>query len=238
MKRAIVLNTRPRDQAAELSRLLRDAGCEPVEMPATDIVPAWDPVELSRACGGLARRSYSWLVLQSQNAAHALPTDLRGVNILCGAATARALQIDAAETLQRFSATAAQQMLRPLLRPGERVLVPRAAEGRDELVDGLRALSVQVDAPIAYRTQPVSPAGLAAIRQLRLDAITFCSPSAVRAVVAGVGPESLREPCVVCLGPTTADAARQAGLRVDAIAAQTSMPSLVAAVMSALGVAA
>src|SRR6267142_1468048 len=36
---AVVINTRPADQSAELSDLLRRAGFEPLEIPMVDIVP-------------------------------------------------------------------------------------------------------------------------------------------------------------------------------------------------------
>ncbi|GEM_PF-2351557 len=44
---AVVINTRPADQSAELSELLRAAGFEPVEIPMVDIVP--DEEGLARA---------------------------------------------------------------------------------------------------------------------------------------------------------------------------------------------
>jgi uroporphyrinogen-III synthase len=219
----LVLNTRPTDQSAELSSLLRAAGFDVVEIPAIEI----EPVTFT-----LSANAYDWLVLQSQNAARALPTLPRG-RIVCGLATARALAVEPAVALERFSATAALDALRPRVRQGERVLVPRAAEGRDELVDGLRALGVDVEAPICYRTvgRPHAFADAPAV-----DVVTLCSPSAVRAVVDGIGRSGLLAARVVCLGETTANAAAEAGLRVDAVARRTSMPSLVAAVRSVAGV--
>jgi uroporphyrinogen-III synthase len=217
----LVLNTRPAEQAAELSALLRQAGFEVLEVPAIGVEPV--PYVL-------AEGSYAWLVLQSQNAARfflARPA----ARILCGAATARALNITADLTLDRFSAAAALDALRSQIQPGQRVLVPRAAEGRDELVDGLRALGVVVDAPRCYRTVEQADAftDLPAV-----DVVTLCSPSAVRAVVEGFGLQRLADSRVVCLGETTARAARSAGARVDAVAQQTSMPGLVEAVFGAL----
>ena len=74
-------------------------------------------------------------------------------------------------------------------------------------------------------------AGATACR-LRRDvaAVTFCSPSAVNATIAGMGRNRLSGMRVVCLGETTAAAARQAGVQVAAVAHQTSLESLVAAV--------
>ena len=101
--------------------------------------------------------------------------------VLCGAATATALGISPEIELQRFSAAAALDALRNRISRGQRVLVPRAAEGRDELLDGLVASGVILEAPVAYRTVAVD----AAARRLRsggIDVVTLCSPSAARAL--------------------------------------------------------
>ena len=232
MKRPLVLNTRPRDQASDLSALLSAAGFDVVDMPAIEIESAWDAAELQRSADYLQRGAYSWLVLQSANAGRMLP--LERVNIMCGARTAQTLRIHAAHTLERFSASVALRILQPLLREGERVLVPRAADGRDELTEGLRAMGIAVDAPVAYRTVPVSPSTLASVRDLAVDVVTVCSPSAVRALLAGVGGEWLAARHIVSLGATTTQAASDLGLHVDATAERTSIGSLVQAVTTVL----
>jgi uroporphyrinogen-III synthase len=231
----VVLNTRAAPQAAELSRLLRAAGFEVIEAAAIAIEPAWATGAIESIRQALDAGAFSWVVLASQNAGHGLEWELRraGDRVICGAATARALQLDRARAVERFSASAALDLLQPLLlRGGERVLVPRAAEGRDELVEGLRAADVDVEvvAPIAYRTVP-SAAAADRLRQGGIDVVTLCSPSAARAVASAVG-DSVR---VVCLGQTTATAAGGLGMRVDRVAASTSMAALVQAVEVAVG---
>jgi uroporphyrinogen-III synthase len=234
MTRPVVLNTRARDQAAELTTLLRAAGYSVLEIPAIEVSAAWDPLELSAIAEAARADAYAWLVLISQNAARFLAQGLGGqlprTNILCGRATAQALDIDAAQTLERFSASAALAVLSPLVRAGERVLVPRAAEGREELVDGLRALGVQVDAPVCYRTLPAPTETFRALPTLA--AVTFCSPSAVHATLAGMGRARLAATRLVCLGETTAAAARDADLHVARVARRTSLECLVSAVQS------
>jgi uroporphyrinogen-III synthase len=224
----LVLNTRPREQAQELSRLLASAGLAVVEAPAIAVVPSWHDAELSAVRRALLSQRYAWVVLPSQNAAHGLERELSSVPVMCGVSTAKALSLHGATTLERFSATAAVAGLRDLLTPGDRVLVPRAAEGRDELVDGLRAVGALVDSPIAYRTVAVQDAAVR-LDQGGIDVVTLCSPSAVRAVAPAVHGE-----VVVCLGETTAAMARELGLRVGGVANMTSMPALVEAVQAAL----
>jgi uroporphyrinogen-III synthase len=237
----VVLNTRPREQAAELSDLLRQAGFEPLEAPAIEIQPAWDPSEFETARRDLGAGVFDWVVLASQNAGSSLTTELRANRVVCGAATARALNVTSEFALRRFSASAALHVLGPLVRPGQHVLVPRAAAGRDELIDGLRALGASVSAPVAYRTVAVEPAMLAQTLSLLgtggVAAVTVCSPSAIESLLRAVGRGPLARALLVCLGDSTAEAARQADLRVDAVAQKTTMESLVVAVHSALGTA-
>jgi uroporphyrinogen-III synthase len=235
----VVLNTRPREQAAELSDLLSQAGFEPIEAPAIEIQPAWDASEFETARRNLGAGVFDWVVLASQNAGSSLQTELRANKVVCGSATARALGVTSEFALRRFSASAALHVLGPKVRPGQHVLVPRAATGRDELIDGLRALGASVSAPVAYRTVAVAPASLeAAVSLLQMGnvaAVTVCSPSAVDSLLCAIGPALLAQAALVCLGDSTAEAARQAGLRVDAVAPKTTMESLVLAVQSALG---
>jgi uroporphyrinogen-III synthase len=228
-----VLNTRPREQAAELSRLVLEAGFEPVEAPAIDTVPAWDEAELYTVQLGLQAAAFDWVVLPSANSGRRLRGELGSARVMCGTATARALAIDAEIELERFSAAAALAALQPILSRGERILLPRAAEGRDELLVGLRALGAEVIAPVAYRTVSVNDAA-AALASQHVDVVTLCSPSAVASCVGRVGTQRLTSMTVVCLGETTARAAREAGVRVDAVARSTAMRSLVNAVVAVL----
>jgi uroporphyrinogen-III synthase len=232
MRPPLVLNTRPLDQATELSDRLRAAGLSVVEAPAIAIAPAWEAATLERTRHDLRRGAFAWAVLSSQNAGRDLEHELRAQAglVLCGSATAGALGLSCARTLERFSAAAALNALRPLVSGGQRVLVPRAAEGREELVDGLRGLGVDVFAPIAYRTVPCGAAA-ESLRRGGVDVLTLCSPSAVGSVASEVSEETL----VVCLGKTTADAARRHGLRVDRVADTPNMAALLEGIQIALG---
>jgi uroporphyrinogen-III synthase len=234
VSQAVVLNTRPKDQAAELSRLLVEAGFEVVDAPAIDIVPAWDAAELGAVRLALLNGDFDWVVLPSVNAGRDLVAELRSTRVACGVATARALAIRAEVKLERFSAAYALKALEPVLRRGQRVLVPRAAEGREEMLRGLRALGADVAAPVAYRTVSTGAAS-DALRAGNVDVVTLCSPSAVTSIVGGSGAQRLDATRVVCLGETTAAAARDAGLPVHAVAQTSTMSSLVSAVQTALG---
>jgi uroporphyrinogen-III synthase/uroporphyrinogen III methyltransferase/synthase len=231
VNRPVVLNTRPRAQAELLSDVLRQAGFEPLEAPAIEIVPVWDTPELAAARRDLQAGLFDWVILPSQNAGRPLVDDLGSARLVCGMATAHALGLRPAVDLVliKFSAEAALEALGRLAVPGQRVLLPRAAEGRDELLQGLVLLRLEVTAPVVYRTDPVSDAALR-LQMGGIDVVTLCSPSAASSVASAVPDDVL----IVCLGETTADAARQARLRVDAVATRTTMVALVDAVRVAL----
>jgi uroporphyrinogen-III synthase len=222
----LVLNTRPAEQASELSSLLRTAGFGVVEAPAIAIVPDWDAAVFRSVRRDLQHGVFDWIIVASQNAGHALEDDLRaaGGRVVCGAATAHALRLDSALVVKRFSAAAALETLRPLVSRGQRVLVPRAAEGRVELLDGLRALDVEVVAPVAYRTLPVRAAA-DRLRQGGIDVVVLCSPSAATSVIDSIPLETM----VVCLGDTTAAAVRAHGRAVNAVATRSTMAAVVEA---------
>jgi len=124
---------------------------------------------------------------------------------------------------------------------GCRVLLPRAARGRQVLSRGLRAAGAQVDEIAVYRTLAAPFDGPALCGQLeagQLAALTFASPSAVRHFAAGVGPRGLRAAraaAVAAIGPVTAAACRAEGLPPQVVAARPSAEALVAALESHFG---
>jgi uroporphyrinogen-III synthase len=61
-----------------------------------------------------------------------------------------------------------------------------------------------------------------------VDAVTFTSASTVRGFVGALGTVK-GNPKVVCIGPVTARAAREHGLRVHAVASPHTMDGLIAA---------
>ncbi|MBI4310515.1 MAG: uroporphyrinogen-III synthase, partial [Chloroflexi bacterium] len=125
------------------------------------------------------------------------------------------------------------------------------------LVDGLAALGVAVDEVPAYRTttpsfpSPLagegqgeglpSPAtgegqdgglpGIQMLRDGRIDVVTFASSSTVRNLVQLLGGDvtPLQKPLIACIGPITAQTARNLGLRVDIQASDYTIPGLVEA---------
>jgi uroporphyrinogen-III synthase len=107
---------------------------------------------------------------------------------------------------------------------GQRVLVPRAQDGRTDALELLRAAGAEVVEVIAYRTVPTAaddPAVVRGAELLRRGEATVCAmfaPSQVTALAAIVGPLDVVATAFCAIGETTAAALRAAGAGRVAIA--------------------
>jgi uroporphyrinogen-III synthase len=116
--------------------------------------------------------------------------------------------------------------------PG-RVLLARAEVARDVLPDGLAAAGWEVDVVDAYRTVPATVTADQLDAIAGADAITFTSSSTVEQFVAAAGTDRL-PPVVACIGPVTAETARNLGITVHVEATEHTIAGLVAALTAAL----
>ncbi len=89
-----------------------------------------------------------------------------------------------------------------------RVLIPRSAVGRDEVIEGLKALGLEVYPINVYRVKEKLYEKEELIDRLkRADVILFASPSAVRGLLANLQKEEatrlLRDKKIIAIGKTT-----------------------------------
>ncbi len=241
----MVLVTRAPGQAGEFSKLLRERGATVVEVPTIEIVPPLSWEDADRAIDRLP--GYDWLILTSTNAVDWFFRRVRerrgdlaclgGVRV-CAVGPKTRKMIETAGLAVEFqpSVYRAEGLIKEAgdgAWRGKRVLFPRAAEGRDVIPDEMRRVGAELDLVTVYRTVP-SPAGREKLRELlaagTLDAVTFTSGSTVKSFGSLLEPGQIKgipgRVAVVCIGPVTADAAREAGLPVDALAKEATMPSL------------
>jgi len=121
-----------------------------------------------------------------------------------------------------------------ILDPVDRVLLPRADIATETLAEGLRDRGWEIDDVTAYRTVRAAPPAATireAIKAGGFDAVCFTSSSTVRNLVGIAGKPHTRS-IVACLGPKTAETAREFGLRVDV---QPEAPDLAALVEALVG---
>ena len=245
-----ILVTRARSQAGDLSRALAELGAIPIESPAIRFEPPEDTAPLDAAIDRLD--SYAWVIFTSANGVDRFcerlgdrgrdPRDLARARLVAiGDGTARALQrwdLTADIVPERFIAEAVVERLAREDLSGARILIPRAAEARDVLPRELAQLGATVDLVPVYRTVPASPdpAVLAMLAAGQIDVVTFTSSSTVTNLLAqvrnaeyGMRNDPLGGALVACIGPITAQTAREQGLRVDLVAEEHSIPGLVAA---------
>jgi uroporphyrinogen-III synthase len=186
---------------------------------------------------------------------------LRGVRIATiGPATAGALadyNLSAALVPPEFIAESVAEALRNEARQrgttlaGQRILLARAAEARQVLVSELEQEGARIEVVEAYQTVPVAQDDergrevIALLRQQQLDAITFTSSSTVHhfmhwlsqtapdiaILLAYPGKQPVR-PLVACIGPITAQTARDYGLEVSVEAREFTTAGLVEALIT------
>lgn len=218
--------TRPRTQAAPLSRRLASLGAEIVSAPLIKTVPpaSWAPLE---AC--LERlASYDAAIFSSANAVEAffrhakrrlvVPALAPAKVYAVGPATAHALAAHGWKSEPLPEAFNGAALARRLGRvKGKRILVPRSAIGREDLPRLLKTAGAVLDLPIVYRTVP-DPAGTKALKRAAkagFDWATFASPSAVCAFASALGPREtarvLKSVRTASIGPSTSAALRALG---------------------------
>ena len=220
-----VVVTRAGDQAAALADLLAEHGAVPIVVPLIEIVP--EPAGVAELAE-LRPADFDWLVVTSPNGAAAYarvhstaPLKVAAIGVTT-AATLAAVGIGVTLVPSRQSAAGLLAELSP--RPG-RVLVVQAVDAEPTLVDGLKELGAVVTATAPYRSRPIPSEGQSTAPTG--DAVVFASGSAARAWVSAFG--TVTQPFVVAIGPRTRAAAEAVGLKVGLVAADHSLPGIVAA---------
>ena len=120
---------------------------------------------------------------------------------------------------------------------GKRVLLPRSDRAGRDLPDALRAAGAEVTEVVAYHTGGVGaaePGVMDAVREARVDVVSFFSPSAVENLRGELGAEVLSrlgaKAALAAVGPVTAAALRKAGLPVAIEAPEATAESMAAAI--------
>ncbi|MBM3127370.1 MAG: uroporphyrinogen-III C-methyltransferase [Chloroflexi bacterium] len=240
-----ILVTRAREQAGALARQLAELGAEPLEFPTIQIQPLADYAELDAA---LAQK-YDWVIFTSVNGVNfvwerltALGRDARAFAHTrigaIGPATADELArhgVRADFVPREYVAEAIIEQIGDVA--GQRVLLPRADSAREALTQGLRARGASVDDVAAYRTvttdanAPRAQEIRARIARGEIDAIAFTSSSTVRGFMNAELSIDNSQLTIACIGPVTAQTARDLGLRVDIVAAEYTIAGLIAALV-------
>jgi uroporphyrinogen-III synthase len=233
-----VLVTRAPDQSVHLVRLLEEQGAHVAVVPLIRIGPPPNERELQHAVD--AADAYDWLVFTSAAGVDAFARRLRhplkqaqSIAVV-GAATGRALT----ESLDRkadlipeiYSSSALADAIVRHTKTPQSILVVAAQDASPVLAAKLRSAGHRVTKVDAYTTVENVPADLES-HISGSDVITLASPSAVRALVRGLGEDlaaaKLRGKLVACIGPITLFEARERGLHVEVTPESATFPALV-----------
>jgi uroporphyrinogen III methyltransferase/synthase len=233
-KRIVV--TRAREQASDLKRLFQESGATVIEFPTIAIAPPESFVSLDRSID----EHFDWLVFTSSNGVAAFFERLfakgRDVRALAGTRVACVGETTASALRARGLAPdlVPEKFMSSALIPqfdadqkGVRIVVIRAAEGREEFVEEMRRRGADVHLAVAYRTMPVA----ANADELHdIDVVTFTSASTVDNFFAAIGCQSLDGTLLASIGPMTSEAIRKHGREVGVEAASASVQALFDAV--------
>jgi uroporphyrinogen-III synthase len=233
--------TRPREQAGELVRALERRGATAIEAPAIEIVPARSAA-LTRALNELADGRFEWITLTSPRtidvlAEHLRPRDVHAKVAAIGDGTREAFRRWARREPDLVPKTfTTEGLARAFPRGAGHVLCARADIAPGGLEDALAKKGwtpARVDAYKTRMPRSLPAEARKALREGRVDAVTFASASTVRGFVRALGTVK-GAPKVICIGPVTSREARAHGLTVHAVANPHTVEALVEAVERAL----
>jgi uroporphyrinogen III methyltransferase/synthase len=242
-----ILVTRSREQASALCEQIEEWGGDPYEFPVIRTVLPKDLRPLDEAIGRV--QEFDWILFTSANAVKfffarmfQLNQDIRRIRAriaAVGSKTAECLREKGILADVIPSESRQEGLLEALekeLESGEKILFPRSALARRTLADGLRAGGFDVTEVDAYETQPVADQAQEVADLLargKIHMITFTSSSTVRNFLAAMPdehlPQLLQNVTIAAIGPITANTAREYGLRVDLVAEEPTIESLVTA---------
>ena len=250
-----ILVTRAVQQAGKLSDGLIALGALPVEVPVLELraPDSYDP--LDQALKKL--ETFDWLVLTSANTVSTvaarctmLNIDVSGIKLLSVAAVGSATAEAARKAGFRVTLVPESYHSEGVVAAmgnsvaGKKVLLARAKVARDVIPDALRGVGAVMTVVDAYQTALPDGSRELLSEAIRngLDAATFTSSSSVRNLAEVAREAEVDFPFAgvpgISIGPVTSATMREQGWEPAGEATTSDIPSLIAAVVKALGSAA
>ncbi|MBM4438816.1 MAG: uroporphyrinogen-III synthase [Candidatus Rokubacteria bacterium] len=245
-----VVITRAAAQAQKFVDLLEAQGARVLAAPtiAIEPPPSWEALDAALD----TIDSFAWVVFTSVNGVamvdrrvtarrHGWTGIGRRRVAAIGPATAEALAehgVRADVVPGEYRAEGLVARLRAELRPGDRVLLPRAAQTRDVLVQELRRAGAEmVDVPVYVTRKVEREAGRlrAALASGSVHVVTFTSSSTARNFAELFSDDERRAllsgVTVASIGPITAATAAEYGLTTDVMPGEYTIPALTRALV-------
>ena len=230
--------------ARPLAEYIRRLGGEPVVMSLIGVKGQ----EMSRIKAVLTSPGKRWLVFTSRNGVRFFfeqmkkeQVDIRSLGdsriAVMGAGTRKELEnwgCYADLVPEQSCSESLAKALCAHAEPDEAICLFRAEEASDVLTKRLREKQYRVVDIPTYRTEIMWKKRELLREMLEdVDAVTFCSASAVSAFVQMTAGHDLVAK-TICIGPVTAQAAKKAGLHIDKVAEQYDLEGLTEALCAIL----
>lgn len=239
-----VLVTRPRNLIFQTAEKLRQRGAEVLEIPSICTVPMEDQSRLYEAMKHLS--SYQWIVFTSPTGVEIFWQELlkckKDVRCLgnvkiavLGEGTAKKLhQVGVYPDLmpEVYDGDSLGALLAEHLKGGERILIPRAEKGNENLVRLLKEKNALVEDVPTYRTLYEKSRLIDEAKEFEngsIDCVVFTSASTVKGFVEGTPGVDYTKVRAACIGKQTKAAADAYGMQT-AMAEKATIDSLISLV--------
>lgn len=237
-----IIITREAEKAQEFKNKLEDEGAIPILFPTIKTVPIVKP-EYKKDLQELS--SFDWIIFTSANSVKyffalledygfKFPDSLKVAAI--GSATTKALNNRGVKTDLKPEKAVGEGLVDAFSKvdlKGRKILFPRAKIARELVVEELGKMGAKVKLLVVYETLPCTDYLEEALKELEkgVDIVTFTSASTAknfyRLLKGRLDEDKLKGLKVVCIGPVTAEAVKELGYQVDAVAEQYDTDGLV-----------
>lgn len=240
-----VLVTRPKNMISKTAAKLREKGAEVLELPAIRTEPVEDKTAIGTALKNL--HTYQWLVFTSPTGVEIFFKEMqdfgRDIRAL-GSARIAALGEGTRRKLVEhglipdlmpkvYDGDSLGEALAAVLEGTEKVLIPRAEKGNENLVKLIEATGARVDDIATYHTLYENSTLIDEKKELEsgsIDCVVFTSASTVKGFVEGTKCEDYSGIRAACIGKQTRAAADAYGMKTS-MAEKATIDSLISLVI-------
>ena len=239
-----IVVTRYRTQSSLLSEKIRDMGGNPIEIPTIKIQKVEDNCELESEINRI--KDYTYIVFSSKNAVDIFFDKLNDMNydarVLCnskicavGSETAKAIKakgIIADIVPKRYVAEGLYEELKDIINENDKILIPRAKNARDFLVNKLSEKSY-VKEVITYESvidADNKNLALQVIDDEEVEYITFASSSTVKNFMTLIGENNIKklnDKKIISIGPITSKTIEDFGVEIYKEADEATIDSMI-----------
>ena len=241
-----IMVTRSRTQNSKLVEKITDLGGNPIEIPTIKIEKVGKNTELENEIKNL--KDYTYLILTSKNGVDIFFDKLDEMGLDCralantkvcamGVQTAKAIAnrgIKADIVPTKAIGESLYDELKDIVTKEDKILIPRAKNARDFLIDKLNEISnvkevITYESVIDYSKREDS---IKIIEEGNLDYITFASSSTVKNFIKLIGEENkskLSNTKIISIGKITTKTILDNGLKVYKESEEASIASMIEA---------